>query len=103
VHLTDEQWAFIQPRQRVLQDMAVDGRMVREVGADVFSLGLLLDLRDGDAQLLPGDDTLLKRRVAERAAYSKHAPKRPSCSGVGSSLCLYVLRTVCSFILLSSA
>jgi hypothetical protein len=49
--------------------------MVREVGADVFSLGLLLEPRDGDAQLLPGDDTLLKRRVAERAAYSQHAPK----------------------------
>src|SRR5262245_36373815 len=86
---------LIEPRQRILQDVRVDGRVLWEFCADGLQLGFLLIARDGDTASLPGSDALLQASVIE----SRHKPRTRfssrSCSGVGLSLYLYVLRTVC--------
>ena len=44
---------LVEPCQHVLQDVRVDGGVLRECGAEVLQLGFLLEARDGDADALP--------------------------------------------------
>ena len=59
---------LVEPRQHVLQDVAVDGRVFGHRRAQVLQLGFLLVARDGDAPLFPEKDALLQRGIVERAA-----------------------------------
>ena len=82
----------------------MDGGVLRKRGADVLEFGFLLIAREGDARSLPGGDALLQAPCCRASGTSQaHAPSSRSCSGVGMSLYLYVLRTVCCSIALYSA
>ena len=56
---------LVEPRQHILQDMAVDGRVLRECRAHVLQLGFLRIARERDAALAVEEDALLQRRVVE--------------------------------------
>ena len=86
---------LVEPRQHVLQDMRVQ-------------LGLLLEVGGRDARSSPGGETLLQGGIVEGAAPTQRSPKRPLLFRSGVEFVLirlayYVLPTVCSFILPSSA
>lgn len=64
---------LVEPRQHILQDVAVNGCVLRECGADVLQLGFLLVAGEGDATAAVGSDTLLQGRVVEPAARPQDA------------------------------
>ncbi len=59
---------LVQPRQHVLQHMAVDRGVLRILRPDGLQLGFLLVAREGDTASLPGGDALLQGRGVEGAA-----------------------------------
>jgi hypothetical protein len=78
----------VQPRQHVLQHVAVDGGVLREFRPNGLQLGFLLVAGDGDAAALPGGDALLQGRVVERAAAPEHVLQRPLLGRRGARLLL---------------
>jgi hypothetical protein len=63
----------LEPREHVLQDVAVDGGVIRERGPDVLQLGFLLVARERDVAALPGGDALLEGDGVELPAHHDHA------------------------------
>ena len=62
----------VEPGQHVLQDVAVEGGVLRHVRTDILQLGFLLVARDRDVAALPGGDALLQGGVGERATAPEH-------------------------------
>jgi hypothetical protein len=58
---------LVQAGQDILQHMAVDGGVFRELLTDRLQLGFLLIPREGDVAALPGGDALFQGGVVERA------------------------------------
>jgi hypothetical protein len=77
---------LVEPREHILQHVAVDGGVLGKRGADILEFGVLREPRDGDRAALPGGDTLLQRRVGERAAAHEDALKLPLLGGRGPEL-----------------
>jgi hypothetical protein len=67
---------LVQPREHVLQHMAVEGSVLQKRRADILQFGFLLELRDGDLAALPGGDALLQRCVVEHSAAPEHRVQR---------------------------
>jgi hypothetical protein len=89
---------LVQAVQHVLQDLHVEVAVPRPDLLDGWQLCRLHGTAHRDAALLPGGFALFQTRVIELAA----APQRHktvantcSCSGVGISLYVKVLRTLC--------
>ena len=59
---------LIKPGKHILQDVAMDGLVLRHLGANGLEFGFLLVARDRDAAPLPGGDALLEGGVIEIAA-----------------------------------
>src|SRR5215467_10403980 len=51
---------LVQPRQHILQDVAVDVRIGWKLSPDLLHLGFLLEPGDGDVAPLPGSNALLQ-------------------------------------------
>src|SRR5258708_1799455 len=58
----------VQPRQHVVQDLTVEGGVLRQVRAQGFACRFLLRAREGHAALLPQGAALLQGGVVARAA-----------------------------------
>src|SRR5262249_10964778 len=68
VHPTEERLrGHIQSGQHVLQEVRVDGSILRQLGADGLQLRFLLKARDRDVAALPGRDALFEGDVVKRA------------------------------------
>src|SRR5260221_6015813 len=72
---------LVEAGEHILQDMAVDGSIFRERGANGLQFGLLVEARDGDMAPLPRGDALLQRGVVEIATAPKHCVQRPLLGG----------------------
>src|SRR5262249_17311571 len=66
---------FVETRQYILQDMAMDGRKLWHLCAEGCQLSLLLIARDGDVTSLPRRPALLQCRVVEHATAPQHRLK----------------------------
>src|SRR6516162_5848109 len=64
---------FVESRGYILQDVTVNGRVLRNLGANVLQIRLLAVAREGDAARLIGNIALLHDRVGERRAQAKYA------------------------------
>ena len=58
---------LVQTSEHILQDMRVEGAVLRHIRSQGFQLGFLLIARDGHAPLFPQEDALRKRGVVEGA------------------------------------
>jgi hypothetical protein len=71
----------VQPGQHLLQDMAVEGRILWHTRAHVLEFRFLLEAADGHAPLAVAGDALFQRRVVERATAPQDALKRALLGG----------------------
>ncbi len=67
---------LVEAGEHVLEDVAVDGSIVRERGAHGLQFGRLVEARDGDMAPLPRGDALLQRGVVEIATAPEHCVQR---------------------------
>src|SRR5262249_4966559 len=79
---------LIQSRQRVLQDMGVNGGVRWELSADGLQLRFLLQAREGDVTSLRGGETRRQGGGVERAAAPQDVVQRPLLRAGGTELLL---------------
>ena len=78
----------IQARQDILQHVAVEGGILRQLRPDGRELGFLLKACHRDVAPLPGGDALLQGGVVEGATAPQNGFKRTLLSGRGPQLLL---------------
>jgi hypothetical protein len=78
----------VQPRQHILQHVAMESGVLGELGTNVLEIGVLLLPRDADVAPLPGGDALVEGDVVERATAPQHPLQRTLLSGRGPQLLL---------------
>src|SRR5262249_9271185 len=72
---------LVQPRQHILQHVAVDRGVRRELRADDRELGFLLVARDRDVATLPGSDAVFQGDIVEGAAAPEYLVHHPLLCG----------------------
>src|SRR5262245_47075531 len=72
---------LVQAGQHVLQDVAVNRRVCRHLGAEVFQFGFLSVAQEGDATLPIHGAALLQGGVVERATAPQNRSQRPLLFG----------------------
>jgi len=71
----------VEPRQHLLQHVAMEGRVLRQLSAEVFQFRVLLRAMDRDSARSPPGNALFQRRVVERATAPQDKLQRPLLLG----------------------
>jgi hypothetical protein len=84
---------LVKPGQDLLQHLAVEGRVLRELRADGLAFCFLLLTCGRDVAPMPGGDALLQGHSVERAPAPQHALKLPLLGTRRAQLLLVGLAT----------